>query len=242
MRSVFKRLLGVVCVIAGAWSTTASAAPQTAAFGSLLSSTIDRNLTANWTAVRDQVEEDARELSRAIRRPELSSDPVMARIALKVEHLRYAPLHEKLDSVNKLINREIQYTSDTLASGQADRWLSPSEALRIGGDCEDYSIAKYVILRALGVDEKKMRIIVLRDTARDLGHAVLTVAHDVGQVVLDNVSNALRVDRNLPQYRAIYSIQSGAAYAHLNLPTLRRHYFTRAQIALGESPRPFESP
>ncbi len=236
MRSVVKRLLGVVCVIAGAWSTSVSAAPQTHAFGSLLSKTIDRNLSANWTAVRDQVEVDARELSIAIRRPEMSSDPVLARIALKVEHLRYAPLHEKLDAVNSLINHEIQYTSDLLASGREDRWLSPSEALRIGGDCEDYSIAKYVILRALGVDEKKMRIFVLKDTARDLGHAVLTVAHDVGKVVLDNVSDVLRVDRNLPQYRAIYSIQSGAAYAHLNLPTLRRHYFTRSQIALGGSP------
>lgn len=236
MCSVVKRLLGVVCVIAGAWSTSVSAAPQTHAFGSLLSKTIDRNLTANWNAVRDQVEVDARELSIALRRPEMSADPVLARIALKVEHLRYAPLHEKLSAVNSLINREIQYTSDLLGSGQEDRWLSPSEALRIGGDCEDYSIAKYVILRALGVDEKKMRIFVLKDTARDLGHAVLTVAHDVGKVVLDNVSNALRVDRNLPQYRAIYSIQSGAAYAHLNLPTLRRHYFTRSQIALGGSP------
>ena len=242
MRSVFRRLLGVVCVIAGAWSTSVSAAPQTSAFGSLLSSAIDRELTASWAAVRDQVEADARELSVAIRRPEMSADPVLARIALKVEPLRYAPLHEKLDAVNRLVNREIQYTSDLLASGVEDRWLSPSEALRIGGDCEDYSIAKYVILRALGVDEKKMRIIVLRDTDRELGHAVLTVAHKVGEVVLDNVSSALRVDRNLPQYRPIYSIQAGAAYAHLNLPTLRRHYFTRAQIALGDTPRSSESP
>lgn len=236
MSSVLKRLLGVVCVIAGAWSTSVSAAPQTAEFGSLLSKKIDRALAANWSAVRDSVEADARELSVALRRPEMSSDPVLARIAFKVEHLRYAPLHEKLDAVNRLINREIQYTSDLLASGNEDRWLSPSEALRIGGDCEDYTIAKYVILRALGVDEKKMRIIVLKDTARDLGHAVLTVTHDVGKVVLDNVSNVLRVDRNLPQYRPIYSIQSGEAFAHLNLPTLRRHYFSRSQIALGRSP------
>jgi len=197
---------------------------------------VDRKLSANWDAVRDQVDADARELSLAIRRPELSSDPVLARIALKVEHLRYAPLHEKLDGVNRLMNAEIQYTSDVLASGVEDRWLSPSEALRIGGDCEDYSIAKYVVLRALGVEETAMRIIVLRDTARDLGHAVLTVTHKVGQVVLDNVSNALRVDRNLPQYRPIYSIQSGATYSHLNLPTLRRAYFTRSQIALSETP------
>lgn len=221
-----------MCVIAGAWSTSVSAAPQTDAFGSLLSTVVDQKLTANWTAIRDQVEDDARELSVAIRRPEMSSDPVLARIALKVEHLRYAPMHEKLDAVNRLVNHEIQYTSDRLVAGVEDRWLSPSEALRIGGDCEDYSIAKYVILRALGVDEKKMRVIVLKDTARELGHAVLAVAHNVGKVVLDNVSDALRVDRNLPQYRPIYSIQSGEAYAHLNLPTLRRHYFTRTQIAL----------
>ncbi len=236
MRCVFRRLLGVVCVIAGVWSTSVSATPQTSEFGSLLSTKIDQTLTANWAAVRDQVEADARELSVAIRRPEMSADPVLANVAFKVEHLRYAPLHEKLDAVNRLVNREIQYSSDRLATGVEDRWLSPSEALRIGGDCEDYTIAKYVILRALGVDEKKMRIIVLKDTDRDLGHAVLSVAHDVGKVVLDNVSNVLRVDRNLPQYRAIYSIQAGVAYSHLNLPTLRRHYFTRSQIALGGSP------
>ena len=43
------------------------------------------------------------------------------------------------------------------------------------GISEDYAIIKYFTLKEMGVDPKSMRIVVLRDTIRNLAHAVLVV-------------------------------------------------------------------
>ena len=51
----------------------------------------------------------------------------------------------------------------------------PGEFLHRGGDCEDYALAKYLALRALGFAAADLRIVALSDAARGLHHAVLTV-------------------------------------------------------------------
>ncbi len=43
---------------------------------------------------------------------------------------------------------------------------------------EDYTIIKYFTLKEMGVDPASMRIVVLRDTIRNLAHAVLVVYSD----------------------------------------------------------------
>lgn len=69
-----------------------------------------------------------------------------------------------------------------------DYWASPREFRENSGDCEDYSIAKYFTLRALGVPKENMRIVVLMETIRNLPHAVLVVYMDGDAYVLDNLS------------------------------------------------------
>lgn len=85
-----------------------------------------------------------------------------------------------LSEVNRLVN-QARYRSDS-----GDQWSTPSELLANGGDCEDYAIAKYLLLREMGVSADDMRILILRANGNVGEHAVLVVQTSAGPYVLDN--------------------------------------------------------
>ncbi|MDQ6966781.1 MAG: transglutaminase-like cysteine peptidase, partial [Mariprofundaceae bacterium] len=61
-------------------------------------------------------------------------------------------------SANRFFNR-VHFVSDNTHWGRADYWATPVEFLATnGGDCEDFSIAKYFTLRELGVPDEQLRI------------------------------------------------------------------------------------
>ena len=66
-----------------------------------------------------------------------------------LEKFRGMPLQDMANSVNNMMNK-IQYIGDKKNWGKSDYWETPVEFLTYGGDCEDFAIAKYVSLRALG--------------------------------------------------------------------------------------------
>jgi predicted transglutaminase-like cysteine proteinase len=89
-------------------------------------------------------------------------------------------------------------TSDFAQWGIADRWSAPLETFTTRrGDCEDYAIAKYVALRAAGVPETDVRLIVVRNKAVDQYHAVVAVRLDGDWIILDNRWLALVRDREM---------------------------------------------
>ncbi|MDN3521039.1 transglutaminase-like cysteine peptidase [Halomonas ramblicola] len=80
-----------------------------------------------------------------------------------LERLRDADLRRRLEGVNDFFNRRVRWIDDIRAWGQEDYWATPLEALGKGeGDCEDYSIAKYVTLKQLGVPGDQLRMIYVR--------------------------------------------------------------------------------
>ncbi len=95
---------------------------------------------------------------------------------------RYA----QLKIVNWSANAALVYRSDARAFGVADYWASPAEALRNGGDCEDFVALKYLALRAAGFPEEDLRVVVLQDLVRGQPHAVLVAQLDGIRYVLDN--------------------------------------------------------
>jgi predicted transglutaminase-like cysteine proteinase len=81
---------------------------------------------------------------------------------------------EKLEGVNQFFN-EVRYSSDEKVYGQKDYWATPWEFLgRDKGDCEDYVISKYFILKYLGVDYSKLYFTYVRSTKFKEPHMVLT--------------------------------------------------------------------
>ncbi len=64
----------------------------------------------------------------------------------------------RLEGVNRFFNRLAQ-VDDQMQWGMRDYWATPLELIAVGGgDCEDFALAKYFTLRAVGVAEDKLRI------------------------------------------------------------------------------------
>lgn len=100
------------------------------------------------------------------------------------------PEKDKLEAVNKFFNSNVQFIDDIMLWGKEDYWATPVEMLAIGaGDCEDYSIAKYFTLKALGVNEDKLRITYVKAVEIGQAHMVLTYyeTNRAVPLVLDNL-------------------------------------------------------
>ncbi len=123
-------------------------------------------------------------------------------------------LAEQLRLVNKFWN-DWPYREDKDNWGQPDYWEIPAEFLKKSGDCEDYAIIKYFTLKEMGVDPKSMRIVVLRDTIRNLAHAVLVVYSDGDAFVLDNLSDIVLSHRRISNYSPQYSVNEFGRWAHI---------------------------
>jgi predicted transglutaminase-like cysteine proteinase len=123
------------------------------------------------------------------------------------------PLREMAERVNTLVNKT-QYIEDTQNYGQSDYWATPIEFFTRGGDCEDFAIAKYVSLRALGVPENRMRIAIVQDLQKNIPHAVLIVYADEGAVVLDNQNKRVVAANAINHYKPIFSINRTAWWLH----------------------------
>lgn len=70
---------------------------------------------------------------------------------------------EKIKRVNDFFNRRITFRDDIEIWGATDYWATPLETLgRATGDCEDFTIAKYVTLKLLDLPIDRMRLIYVR--------------------------------------------------------------------------------
>lgn len=123
-------------------------------------------------------------------------------------------LAEQLRLVNAFWN-DWPYREDKDNWGQPDYWEIPAEFLKKSGDCEDYAIIKYFTLKEMGVDPQSMRIVVLRDTIRNLAHAVLVVYSNGDAYVLDNLSNIVLSHRRISNYSPQYSVNEFGRWAHI---------------------------
>lgn len=95
--------------------------------------------------------------------------------------------------VNDFFN-QIPYYTDIVHWKMKDYWATPFEKMTTnGGDCEDYSIAKYFALRELGVDDKKLRIMYVKAINWSEPHMVLIYfpkPEDI-PLVLDNINKQI---------------------------------------------------
>jgi predicted transglutaminase-like cysteine proteinase len=117
---------------------------------------------------------------------------------------------DKLTLVNSFFNH-VAWISDLDHWGKADYWATPVEMLASnGGDCEDFAIAKYFTLVALGVPMDKLKITYVK--TRDpnpinQSHMVLAYYAKVDSVplVLDNLVPEIKVASARPDLTPVYS-------------------------------------
>ena len=109
---------------------------------------------------------------------------------------KYRALQEqqKLVLVNDFMNLT-PFKSDLEHWGKQDYWASPVEFLSTnGGDCEDFSIAKYFTLRWLGVPDEKLQITYVKEIkVYNEAHMVLAYLStpDAEPVILDNINKTI---------------------------------------------------
>jgi predicted transglutaminase-like cysteine proteinase len=101
---------------------------------------------------------------------------------------------EKLSKVNHFYNSRIRFVSDIELWGAQDYWATPIEFLcKNAGDCEDFAIAKYFTLKAMGVAEEKLNIAYVKAIQYNIAHMVLTYYSEPGAepLVLDNLIDSI---------------------------------------------------
>lgn len=137
----------------------------------------------------------------------------------------------RLDAVNQFFNRRIQFRSDQEVWGQADYWASPIELLEKGhGDCEDYVIAKYFSLLAMGMPTAKLRLVYVRAQLGGVGgavqaHMVLAYypansasAPSVEPLILDNLISDIRPASRRPDLTPVFSFNSDGLWQGVSGP------------------------
>nr|WP_243756217.1 transglutaminase-like cysteine peptidase [Shewanella sp. BF02_Schw] len=116
--------------------------------------------------------------------------------------------YDKLNLANQFANRRIRFVSDSDHWHKSDYWATPLESLGTkGGDCEDFAIFKYFTLKAMGVDESKMRLMYVRALLINEPHMVLIYFEDpkAMPLVLDNLKTKILPASQRRDLKPIYS-------------------------------------
>jgi predicted transglutaminase-like cysteine proteinase len=216
-------LLFILTLCGAAASASQEALSQPALFGSREVFSPDSSAFFKWHDVLDRFAGERREAAAACASGAVERcEP--AEWGALVGALKGLDLRAKLDRVNAEINRH-PYIPSRVNWHESNHWETPFEFLSKGGQCQDYAIAKYLLLRAAGVPDSSLRVVVLRDTQLGLDHAV-TVAYVEGEaLVLDNQEREVVPASRLDHYRPYYSINEqgwwlhrvqGAQYAAIN--------------------------
>jgi predicted transglutaminase-like cysteine proteinase len=98
-----------------------------------------------------------------------------------------AETSELLKRVNHGVNISIIPTSKSYGANLGDGWTIAPDM----GDCNDYAVTKRHALLESGLPSKALRLSVVR-TATGIGHLVLVVATTRGDIVMDNLTEAIR--------------------------------------------------
>lgn len=121
---------------------------------------------------------------------------------------------EKLDKVNRFVNR-VRFVSDQNAWGVKDYWASPIEFLgRDKGDCEDFVITKYFLLRKSGVSEDRLFFTYVKALKLDQAHMVLTYYKTPESIplVLDNLNFKVLPATRRNDLAFVYSFNAKVLY------------------------------
>jgi len=101
---------------------------------------------------------------------------------------------EKLEKTNDFFNSRIIFVNDIDLWGVQDYWATPIEFLcRKSGDCEDFAIAKYFTLRAMGMPDEKLNITYVKALQYGIAHMVLAYYSHPGAepLILDNLVDVI---------------------------------------------------
>lgn len=166
-----------------------------------------------WTRVLDGIARDKATVDKC-HTQNVCATPKLREWRDFVKSQRGKDLKTQLANLNRYANR-FPYITDQKRWGKSDYWARPLEFFERSGDCEDYVILKYTTLRQLGVPAENLRLVVVKDTVRNLAHAVLAVYDGAEIYILDSLFDAVLSHKQVLQYIPYYSVNENSRWAHI---------------------------
>jgi predicted transglutaminase-like cysteine proteinase len=147
---------------------------------------LPEEVASKWNDLQSRILADEKMIA-ACRSDEAACSPPARRFLSLVESGGNNEPRVQLGKINRAVNLAIRPESDWAQYGIADFWASPLQTLASGaGDCEDYAIVKYVVLRALGMAEADLRLMIVHDDKHQTEHAIVAVRDGQEWLILDN--------------------------------------------------------
>ncbi|WP_065238261.1 transglutaminase-like cysteine peptidase [Legionella londiniensis] len=122
-----------------------------------------------------------------------------------------------LEQVNTFFNRLAYIPEEPQDS--VDVWLTPYEFLAAGGgDCEEFAIAKYFTLVAMGVPEQKLRITYVTIMTHNQAHMVLAYYEtpDAEPLILDSLVKEILPASKRSDLLPVYSFNAEDVWLYEN--------------------------
>jgi len=122
-----------------------------------------------------------------------------------------------LDEVNRMLNR-VPFVDDALHWREEDYWATPAESIGSNGaDCEDFSIAKYFLLKELGVPIARLRMTYVKSLTLNQPHMVLAYypRPDAEPLVLDNLEQRVSPASQRNDLIPVYSFNDEEVWIEL---------------------------
>ena len=176
----------------------------------------------HWRGVLAKTRAEKEPMIRCLASPQACASPTQRAWSRLMAESAQLSKREKLHNINAFINRW-PHKLDHELYGRREYWASPSEFMARSGDCEDYAIAKFFALRQLGFANEELRIVILWDEIRAIGHAVLAVYLQDEILILDNLSQMITSHGRYRHYIPQYSMNETTRWAHVHekkIPTL----------------------
>lgn len=223
----FRAALGVLCFVGTLMATTqhsqaleyagrptyipasltepvSAKATQTGLFGRGEQRYSDLSPFTKWNTVLDRFKDELMS--------SLDQKPVQDWL-LFLDGLKTKSKSEQIEAVNHYMN-QIKFVTDINNYGSNDYWATPMEFFAKGGDCEDYAMAKYISLRALGFSKDELRLVVVQDNVMHAPHAMIVAYNDGKAKILDNQNPAVLDSADITRYVPVYSISQLAWWRH----------------------------
>jgi predicted transglutaminase-like cysteine proteinase len=120
----------------------------------------------------------------------------------------------QLSLVNEFINKRHAIRQNELRPRGDDGWKTLTTFLKEGGDCEDFAIAKYFVLRELGFEIDDLRVLIVWDREARAYHALLAANIEPRAVLLET-DNTMRTGSGQRDYRFLYAINEHGVWDHM---------------------------
>ena len=131
--------------------------------------------------------------------------------------------------VNDFFNQQIYFQNDQAIWGVSDYWATPVQTMgKRTGDCEDFSIAKYITLLKLGVPSNQLRLVYVKadvGLAKPQAHMVLAYYPTPASepVILDNLNPEIRPASKRRDLKPVFSFNSeGLWVGNENKPKVKK--------------------